>query len=219
MAAPFGVPGRWRRRRGGEPCRGVGPGGRRRRCRGGDVVDAFVAGSPCDGVDGAEDAHLQIDRRLLHGGLRVGGLCRAKGDGSVIGANGRAANDDSLRCWRFQMFFAWVGGTKCAGNLVAPGNGSPSRPGRVGVVDGWRCGERLRGGFELDDETSRGVLKSGERVGVGEGGLEVGEDLGHGSMAGRRGRLRWRVSGSAGGCGCGFGRGGIVARVVARFGR
>ena len=35
---------------------------------GGDVVDAFVAGSSRDGVDGAEDAHLQIDRRLLHEG-------------------------------------------------------------------------------------------------------------------------------------------------------
>ena len=35
---------------------------------GGDVVDAFVAGSSVDGVDGAEDAHLQIDRRLLHEG-------------------------------------------------------------------------------------------------------------------------------------------------------
>ena len=35
---------------------------------GGDVVDAFVPGSPVDGVEGAEDAHLQIDRRLLHEG-------------------------------------------------------------------------------------------------------------------------------------------------------
>ena len=33
---------------------------------GGDVVDALVAGSSRGGVDGAEDAHLQIDRRLLH---------------------------------------------------------------------------------------------------------------------------------------------------------
>ena len=40
---------------------------------GGDVVDAFVAGSSLGGVDGAEDAHLQIDRRLLHGVLLVGG--------------------------------------------------------------------------------------------------------------------------------------------------
>jgi hypothetical protein len=35
---------------------------------GGDVVDAFVAGSPQGGVDGAQDAHLQIDGRLLHEG-------------------------------------------------------------------------------------------------------------------------------------------------------
>ena len=35
---------------------------------GGDVVDAFVAGSSLGGVDGAEDAHLQVDRRLLHEG-------------------------------------------------------------------------------------------------------------------------------------------------------
>ncbi len=36
--------------------------------QGGDVVDAFVPGAPVDGVDGAQDAHLQIDRRLLHEG-------------------------------------------------------------------------------------------------------------------------------------------------------
>ena len=47
--------------------------------------------------------------------------------------------------------------------------------------------------IELDDETSRGELKSGERVGVGEDGLEVGKHLGHRGMAGRRGRLRGRV--------------------------
>ena len=48
---------------------------------GGDVVDAFVAGSSLDGVDGAEDAHLQIDRRLLHeGSPGVGGSWRATKD-------------------------------------------------------------------------------------------------------------------------------------------
>ena len=62
-----------------------------------------------------------------------------------------------------------------------------------GVVDGSRCGEQLRGAIALDDETSHCVLKSGERVGVGEGGVEMGEDLGDGSVPGRRGRLRWRV--------------------------
>jgi hypothetical protein len=33
---------------------------------GGDVVDAFVSGAAGDGVDGSEDAHLEVDRRLLH---------------------------------------------------------------------------------------------------------------------------------------------------------
>ena len=33
---------------------------------GGDVLDAFVPGSALDGIDGAQDAHFQIDRRLLH---------------------------------------------------------------------------------------------------------------------------------------------------------
>ena len=33
---------------------------------GGDVANALIAGFALDGVDGAEDAHLQIDRRLLH---------------------------------------------------------------------------------------------------------------------------------------------------------
>jgi hypothetical protein len=44
---------------------------------GGDVVDAFVPGSPLDGVDGAQDAHLQIDRRLLHEGSPGSGPCWA----------------------------------------------------------------------------------------------------------------------------------------------
>ena len=47
---------------------------------GGDVVDAFVAGSSRDGVDGAEDAHLQVDRRLLHGVSRFGKWAMGEGD-------------------------------------------------------------------------------------------------------------------------------------------
>ena len=35
---------------------------------GSDVMHALVPGSPFDGVDGAQDAHLQIDRGLLHEG-------------------------------------------------------------------------------------------------------------------------------------------------------
>jgi hypothetical protein len=33
---------------------------------GGDVLGALVAGSAIDGVERAQDAHLQIDGRLLH---------------------------------------------------------------------------------------------------------------------------------------------------------
>src|SRR5205807_6866046 len=54
---------------------------------GGDVVDAFLAGATEDGVDGAQDAHLQIDRRLLHESSPCwrqvpGGPCRTKEDWS-----------------------------------------------------------------------------------------------------------------------------------------
>jgi hypothetical protein len=38
---------------------------------GGDVVDAFVPGSAVDGVDGAQDAHLQVDRRPFHEGCSL----------------------------------------------------------------------------------------------------------------------------------------------------
>ena len=47
---------------------------------GGDVVNAFVAGSPLDGVDGAEDAHFQIDRGLLHEDSPWSRTCGARGD-------------------------------------------------------------------------------------------------------------------------------------------
>jgi len=61
----------------------------------------------------------------------------------------------------------------------------------AGVVDGSRRGEELR--VELDDETVQGVLKSGERVGVGEGGLKMGQHLGHGSVSDCSGGQRWRM--------------------------
>ena len=78
---------------------------------------------------------------------------------------------------------------------MALGKRMPSRrPGRVGRC---RCGRDVQktpwGRSESDHETLHGVLKGGERDGVGEGGVEVGEDLGHGRVPGRRGRLRWRV--------------------------
>jgi hypothetical protein len=41
------------------------------------VVNAFVSGSARDGVDGAQDAHLQVDRRLLHEGSPWGESWRA----------------------------------------------------------------------------------------------------------------------------------------------
>ncbi len=45
---------------------------------GGDVEHALVASASEDGVDGAQDAHLQIDRRLFHEGTPCCGICRAK---------------------------------------------------------------------------------------------------------------------------------------------
>jgi hypothetical protein len=47
---------------------------------GGDVLDAFVAGFSLDGVDGAQDAHLQIDRRLLHQGSPFSRKVSGEGD-------------------------------------------------------------------------------------------------------------------------------------------
>jgi len=47
---------------------------------GGNVVDAFVAGFSLNGVDGAEDAHLQIDRGLLHEGSPFLRNVSAEGD-------------------------------------------------------------------------------------------------------------------------------------------
>ncbi len=47
---------------------------------GGDVVDAFVAVFSLHGVDVAEDAHLQIDRRLLHEGSPFSRNVSGEGD-------------------------------------------------------------------------------------------------------------------------------------------
>src|SRR6185437_4753792 len=82
---------------------------------GGDVVHAFVARPSRDGVDGAEDAHLQIDRRLFHeaspGWRTVVGVDRLK--------HRRAwPADDSLRCWRFSAAGIVPAARKCAGNGV-----------------------------------------------------------------------------------------------------
>jgi hypothetical protein len=45
---------------------------------GGDGVNSFVASASFDSIDGTEDTHLQIDRRLLHEALLVGGSQRLK---------------------------------------------------------------------------------------------------------------------------------------------
>lgn len=64
-----------------------------------------------------------------------------------------------------------------------------------GVVEGSRCGEKLRGAITLDEEALHGVLTGGERVGVGEGGVKMDKDLGHGRVPGRGGRLgRWTTA-------------------------
>ena len=53
---------------------------------------------PVDGVDGAEDAHLQIDRRLLHEGSPL--LADFAGQGRLKQKRTEALYD-SLRCWLF----------------------------------------------------------------------------------------------------------------------
>ena len=62
----------------------------------------------------------------------------------------------------------------------------------MGDVDGSRRGEKLR--VELDYEPSGSELKSFERIVIGEGGMKMGEDLGHGCVPGRRGRLGRRTT-------------------------
>ena len=46
--------------------------------QGGDLVDPLVPGSALDRVDGSQDSHLQIDRRLLHGVLLTWGIVDRK---------------------------------------------------------------------------------------------------------------------------------------------
>jgi len=115
-----------------------------------------------------------------------------------IQANASPANDDSLRCWRFRPVFAWLSEEQCVENVVAGQEIAIASSIDADVFGGSRCGEKLR--VELDDKTSRCVLKSGEGVGVGEGGLKVCQHLGHGSVPGRTGRLgRWTAASQQGG--------------------
>ena len=81
---------------------------------GGDVVDAFVAGSPVDGVDGAEDAHLQIDRRLLHEGSP--GVWRA--GRRSIEAKARGGQRRQLALSAICADFALAAAARCADNSV-----------------------------------------------------------------------------------------------------
>ena len=98
---------------------------------GGDVVDALVAGASRGGVDGAQDAHLQIDRRLLHEGFSC---CVDLGGRRSIEAKAWGAHDDSLRCWR--MAAIGSGGrqrsalairSRCGGRRSVASAGQPGR--------------------------------------------------------------------------------------------
>ena len=82
---------------------------------GGDVVDAFVAGSALDGVDGAQNPHLQIDRRQLH--QVAPGSGGFPGDDRLHQKSWRTCYD-SLRCWALREDFALAAGAQCADNLV-----------------------------------------------------------------------------------------------------
>jgi hypothetical protein len=95
---------------------------------GGDAVDAFVACSPEGSVDGAQDAHLQINRRQFHevSCARFGSWCgswRTKVDWSKS-ASAQQRQDALLPgC----MGFAATGGARCAGNWVTIGRDMCSR--------------------------------------------------------------------------------------------
>ena len=162
---------------------------------GGDILDAFVAGSSGHGVDGTRDAQLGIRPKAVSWGCSVLADWAGKTATGVrsIGANGRMPRDDGLRCRGVLIFFAGVGGPKCM--AIGSRWTMDRRLGRTeAALSMGRHVVKPPWAIELDDETSpHGELKSGERVGVGEDGLKVGKHLGHRGMAGRRGRLRGRV--------------------------
>jgi hypothetical protein len=63
--------------------------------QGGDLVNAFVAGSAGGGIDGPQHAHLQIDRWLLHESSPDGTAIFGR---TVIEAEADGSHDDILRC-------------------------------------------------------------------------------------------------------------------------
>ena len=137
---------------------------------------------PCDGVDGAEDAHLQIDRRLLHEGSP---WLADRGGRWSIEAKAGAANDDILRCWPIAADFALAGGSECADNSATTDVGVAGGACRAAppTRDGVRVCRRVATG--LHEEGPHRMLEGGDgTVGVGEGGLEMGEDLRRGSVCG-----------------------------------
>ena len=155
---------------------------------GGDVVDAFVAGASrrrCRRHRGRASSNrpkaaswsLLVRwgraRGFKHAGVRPTTTACVAGDFGCFSP--RSAERRALAIW-------WR-------------RASDRRLGQAesGVVDGSRWGEELRGAIESEDEGSGGMLKSGERVGVGEGGFEMGEDLGDGPCREAVVDRRWRV--------------------------
>ncbi len=101
---------------------------------GGDVVDAFVAGTSVDGVDGAEDAHLQIDRGLLH--EVAPGLAERPNEGRL---QHKRARPPMTACvvGRWNPFHSTGRPGSCAANLV-----TLDRPRRRDGAPGRDCREQ-----------------------------------------------------------------------------
>ena len=182
---------------------------------GGDVVDAFVAGSAGGGVDGAEDAHLQIDRRQLHESNSVN-RWHGPGEGRLKQSGGDR-HQDSLRCWPFSRRSVGQAATalgirsRWAGHRgrwgAMPGVARPNRRGTARFF-----GERARpprcrwsvGG--LHEEGPQGQLEGGDgTVGVGEGGFQMCEDFGRRRACRSAGGWARRTSCGQGRADAGFG--------------
>ena len=112
-----------------------------------------------------------------------------------IGAEACAANDDSLRCWRFPADFAPAGGGEVRWQFghdrqdARPREPADLAGDRRGVPTQACPGECPGGdGTGLHEEGPQRMLEGGDgTVGVGEGGLEMGEDVAPPAGAGTAG--------------------------------
>ena len=123
---------------------------------GGDVVDALVACSSRGGVDGAEDAHLQVDRRLLHECSPVGGPWRARVD-----------------C---NKSVGWPSMTACVAGVCCCAGAGGGRGSALSIRSRWRWTGAVA--------PAEPCQRHGQCHGCVSAGAVLGEAAGHGRWAG-----------------------------------